>query len=115
MEQKLIEAHKDIDAIKEDITSLKSRVTKQGTEIDLLNSGFKDFSTDIALIKQATAYTETMLKEIKDDLKSIRKEREQDHYIKPLENGARVVWQIAGIAIALLIGYLLKSLFPILN
>lgn len=115
LEERIIEARKDIENIKDDIVSLKARVSKQGGEIDSLSSGFKDFRTDIALIKQATAYTETMLKEIKDDLKIIRKEREQDHYIKPLETSARLVWQVIGIAVALIVGYLMTSLFPVLH
>lgn len=105
LEERIIENSKDIQAIKKEIETLKIRLSKQGEAAD----GFK---TDIELIKQATSYTEEMLKEIKDDIKVIRKEREQDHYIKPLENNAKFIWQVVAVVIALLVGFLLKSLFP---
>lgn len=105
VEERIIENSKDIQAIKKEIETLKIRLSKQGEAAD----GFK---TDIELIKQATSYTEEMLKEIKDDIKVIRKEREQDHYIKPLENNAKLIWQVVAVIIALLVGFLIKSLFP---
>lgn len=105
LEERIIENTKDIQAIKEEIKTLQTRLSIQGAAVDA-------FKTDIELIKQATQYTEQSLKEIKEDLKIIRKEREQDHYIKPLENNAKLVWQVVAVVIALLVGFFIKSLFP---
>lgn len=114
MEERIITVEKDVERINSEIQTIKSRITKQGLEIDNIDRVQQNFITDIQLIKQQTGYTNQTVNEIKDDIKIIRKEREQDHYIKPLETNAKLVWQVAGLVIALLVGFLLKSMFPAL-
>lgn len=105
---------KDIESIQREMNSFKSRIDKQGVEIDQLSSNYKDFGKEIALIAQATQFSGITLKEIKSDIKLLAKDRENDHFVKPLANNAKLVWLVIGVVVSLLIAFLLRSLFPIL-
>lgn len=105
---------KDVERLDNSVLVVKKRLTLHGQEIDNLSDNFKEFKTDVELIKQSMGFMQGMLSEIKTDVKQMRMEREEDHYKKPLAKNERFVWQVVSILIAVIIGFMVKMLFPMI-
>ena len=54
-------------------------------------------------------------KEIKGDIKEIKKNREEDHFVRPIEKSEKLRNQIFGVVIGILVSGFVVYLFPMLN
>ena len=112
MEERVARIETDMESIKAKCTVHEKRLDKHGEEIDSLADNMGKLNLRLELIQQSSQYTADNVKEIKEDIKDLKKFRESDHYIEPLAEKKRITTQVITLVVAFLVGLLLKTLFP---
>lgn len=97
------------------LTALEKRVSKVEVDLDCLEKDHGTVKVELELLKSKMDGIHENTKDIKSDIKEMRKLREDDHYIKPLGKqealAGQIKWAIIGGALAYLMGIVLPNLF----
>lgn len=101
-----------MDIFESRISTLEKRVDKHDEEIDLLKDRTSEMTTRLQVLDTKVTSMSEDVTDIKSDIKELIKKREEDHYIKPLDQSEKIKFQIIGVAIGVLISGFLAYLFP---
>lgn len=119
MEERLIGIEKDVEHLKEVAMKHDERISKHGREIDSVQSQQGKQQNDLDMIKREIQYSNTMIQRTEQTIEKIDKkldkmkeERDNDHYIKPLDDHKKITWQVVTYIITVLLGVLTVALFP---
>lgn len=101
-----------MDKIEARVENLEKITDKHAREIDILKERSHETSTRLQVLDtKVTSMSEDVL-DIKKDIKDLIQKREEDHYIKPLDQSEKIKFQIIGVVIGVLISGFLAYLFP---
>lgn len=91
---------------------MEDRIDKLENRVDALEEKYNDVNTTVKLLKQAIDNIDGNIVGIFAEIKELRKMREQDHYVKPLDKTEKLRSQVIGIAIGFFVAAFLAFLFP---
>lgn len=101
IKDKFNEIERRIDKTDEKVNRIEDRVYSVESSIKLINTNIDN------LVKNTD--------EIKTDVKELKKLRDADHFVKPMEKSEKLRNQIVGVAIGFLVSGFLAWLFPMLK
>ena len=101
-----------MDKIEARVENLEKIADKHGKEIDILKERSHETTTRLQVLDTKVTSMSEDVTDIKSDIKELIKKREEDHYIKPLDQSEKIKFQIIGVAIGVLISGFLAYLFP---
>ena len=112
MEERVSKLETEVINFDKRLCNTEKRLDSHGQEIDGINKVVNTLEKNMALLNLTVDTVLDNTKEIKTDLKEIRKLREDDHYIKPLDKNEKLKSQIVGVIIGILIAAFFTLLFP---
>ena len=112
MEERVSKLETEVINFDKRLCNTEKRLDGHGQEIDGINKVVNTLEKNMALLNLTVDTVLDNTKEIKGDIKEIRKLREDDHYIKPLDKNEKLKSQIVGVIIGILIAAFFAFLFP---
>ena len=91
---------------------MEERIGKLEHRVDKLEESYNKINTKMSLLDQSIKNIDTNIVGIFDEIKELRKMREQDHYVKPLDKTEKLRSQVIGIAIGFFVAAFLTYIFP---
>ncbi len=91
---------------------IECQLDKQNSKIDKIEERVYNAETAIKLINTNITYLVKNTDDIKSEIKELKKLRDADHFVKPLENTEKIRNQIAGVVIGILLTAFIMYLFP---
>lgn len=101
--------------VKEKFNEIESQIKFTNNKLDKVENRVYSVESSIAIINTNTSTIVTAIDEIKQDIKELRKARENDHFVKPLNNMEKLKYQVFNLLIGIFIGGFLFYLFPMLK
>lgn len=91
------------------VDGLEVRVNSTETSIQLINQNIKILIENTSEIKKMIDKNNS---EIKSEIKDLVRKREEDHYVKPLQNIDKIKFQVLGILIGIFLSAFLGYIIP---
>ena len=91
---------------------MEDRIDKLENRVDKLEESNNKINTKMSLMEMSIKNIDTNIVGIFTEIKEIRKLREDDHFIKPLDKTEKLRSQVIGMAIGFFIAAFLAFLFP---
>ncbi len=113
MEQEVKDRFESIESLLEKtnikVDGLEVRVNSTETSIQLINQNIKILIENTSEIKKMIDKNNS---EIKSEIKDLVRKREEDHYVKPLQNIDKIKFQVLGILIGIFLSAFLGYIIP---
>lgn len=91
---------------------IECQLERQNTKIDKIEERVYNAETAIKLINTNITYLIKNTDDIKNDIKELKQKREDDHYVKPLENVEKIKFQAIGIIMGILLSAFVGFVLP---
>lgn len=91
---------------------MEERVNKLETRVDKIEHSVQDIHLRTTILENSLIRIDRNIDCIFLEIKEIRKLREEDHFVKPLDKSERLKSQIFGVIIGLVVAAFLTFLFP---
>lgn len=91
------------------VDELEVRVNSTETSIQLINQNIKILIENTSEIKKMIDKNNS---EIKSEIKELVRKREEDHYVKPLQNIDKIKFQVLGVLIGIFLSAFLGYIIP---
>ena len=101
--------------IKDKFTEIERRIEKTDNKVNRIEDRVYSVESNIKLINTNIDNLVKNTDEIKSDVKELKKLRDADHFVKPMEKSEKLRNQIFGAAIGLLVSGFLAWLFPMIR
>ena len=114
-EPRIVRVEARIDSVEERLCKNEKAIDKHTEEIAELNQSVISIEKDLLLLQQTTNNTLDNTRDIKGELKELRKLRDEDHLYKPKAELDRTKSQIMAIFIGAIVTFLLYEVLPFLK
>lgn len=91
---------------------MEDRIDKLEHRVDVLEENYNKINTKMSLMEMSIKNIDTNIIGIFTEIKELRKMREQDHYVKPLDKTEKLRMQFIGVLIGFFVAAFLAFLFP---
>lgn len=98
--------------IKDRFTEIEGQLRDMDTRVDKVEERMYASETNIKIIETNMNLILADTKEIKGDIKDIKQKREEDHYVKPLQNIEKIKFQVMGVVIGIFISAFIGFILP---
>lgn len=98
--------------IRDKFTSIEGQLKEIDTRVDRVEERMHTSETNIKIIETNMNLILADTKEIKGDIKDIKQKREEDHYVKPLQNIEKIKFQVIGVLVGIFISAFVGFVLP---
>ena len=91
---------------------MEDRIDKLEHRVDVLEESYNKINTKMSLMEMSIKNIDTNIVGIFTEIKELRKMREQDHYVKPLDKTEKLRSQFIGVLIGFFVAAFLTFIFP---
>ena len=98
--------------IKDRFNEIEGQLQETNTRVDRVEERMYTSETNIKIIETNMNLILADTKEIKGDIKDIKQKREEDHYVKPLQNIEKIKFQVMGVVIGIFISAFIGFILP---
>lgn len=91
---------------------MDERIEKLENRVDKLEENYNNMNTKMSLLDQSIKNIDINIVGIFTEIKELRKMREQDHYVKPLDKTEKLRTQFIGVLIGFFVAAFLTFIFP---
>lgn len=98
--------------IKDRFTEIEGQIRDTNTRVDKVEQRMYTSETNIKIIETNMNLILADTKEIKEDIKDMKQKREEDHYVKPLQNIEKIKFQVIGVLVGIFISAFVGFIIP---
>lgn len=114
-EPRIVRVEARIDNVEERLDKNEKAIDKHSQEIEELNQSVINIEKDLLLLQQTTNNTLDNTRDIKVEVKELRRLRDEDHLYKPKAELDKTKSQIVAIFIGAIVTFLLYEVLPVLK
>ena len=98
--------------IKDRFTEIEGQIKDTNTRVEKVEQRVYTSETNIKIIETNMNLILADTKEIKEDIKDMKQKREEDHYVKPLQNIEKIKFQVIGVLVGIFISAFVGFVLP---
>lgn len=98
--------------IKDRFTEIEGQLKETNIRVDRVEERMYTSETNIKIIETNMNLILADTKEIKEDIKDMKQKREEDHYVKPLQNIEKIKFQVIGVLFGIFISAFVGFILP---
>lgn len=98
--------------IKDKFTDIEGQLKEIDNRVDKVEERMYTSETNIKIIETNMNLILADTKEIKVDIKDMKQKREEDHFVKPLQNIEKIKFQVIGVLIGVFLSAFVGFVLP---